>query len=92
MEKYLNDAIIGNKNIKASYSKKGELLRITYPNVDYRQFIEFFHTGVKINQSDIIYLHEDINNVYSQNYIEDTNILDPLQLHSKILLRLPSFY
>ena len=76
MEKYLNDAIIGNKNIKASYSKKGELLRITYPNVDYRQFIEFFHTGVKINQSDIIYLHEDINNVYSQNYIEDTNILE----------------
>lgn len=75
MEKYLNDAIIGNKNIKASYSKKGELLRIAYPNIDFKQFIEFFHTGVKINQSDIIYLHEDINNVYSQNYIEDTNIL-----------------
>ena len=75
MEKYLNDAIIGNKNIKASYSKNGELLRISYPNIDFRQFIEFFHTGVTINQSGIIYLHKDINNIYSQHYIEDTNIL-----------------
>ena len=75
MEKYLNDAIIGNNNLKASYSKKGELLRIAYPNIDFRQIIEYFHTGIKINQSDIIYLHDDINNIYSQKYIEDTNIL-----------------
>lgn len=31
--------------------------------------------GVKINDSNIIYLHKDINNVYRQEYIEDTNIL-----------------
>ena len=35
MEKYYNDAIIGNKEITASYTKKGELLRVFYPNNKY---------------------------------------------------------
>ena len=26
--KYFNDAIIGNRNVKATFSKKGELLRL----------------------------------------------------------------
>ena len=47
MEKYYNDAIIGNKEITASYTKKGELLRVFYPNTDYRQFVDYFRTGVK---------------------------------------------
>ncbi|MGN1327030.1 MAG: glycoside hydrolase family 15 protein, partial [Clostridia bacterium] len=75
-QKYFNDAIIGNKNIRATFSNKGELLRAYYPNVDFKQFVDFFHTGVKINDSAIIYLHEDINNRYEQYYTEDTNILN----------------
>ena len=73
--KYYNDAIIGNKKIIASYTEKGELQRLCYPEVDGRQFIDYFQTGVKINDSDLIYLHQDINNKYSQEYIENTNIL-----------------
>ena len=42
--KYFNDAIIGNKNLRATFSKKGELLRLYYPSIDYRQFVdEFMH-------------------------------------------------
>ena len=74
--KYNNDAIIGGKNITASYTKKGELLRVMYPNPDFRSFIQEFLTGVKINDSGIIYLHEDINNQYNQYYTESTNILN----------------
>lgn len=74
--KYFNDAIIGNKHITASYSKNGELLRIFHQAPDYRQFIDFFYTGVKINDSGLIKLHDDINNQYNQYYIEDTNILN----------------
>lgn len=74
--KYYNDAIIGNKNIKATISKKGELLRLYYPNIDFKQFIDTFHIGIKVNDSSIIYLHEDINNRYYQYYTEDTNILN----------------
>ena len=74
--KYFNDAIIGNKNLKATFSKKGELLRLYYPNIDFRQFIDEFMVGIKVNDSGLINLADDINNVYSQNYIEQTNILN----------------
>lgn len=73
--KYMNDAIIGGKNVVASYTSHGELLRFMYDTPDFRQFIDFFYTGVKINDSGMIYLHEDTNNKYHQYYTEDTNVL-----------------
>lgn len=75
-KKYFNDAIIGNKNLKATFSKKGELLRLYYPNIDFRQFIDEFIVGIKVNDSRLINLSDDINNVYSQEYTEQTNILN----------------
>ncbi len=74
--KYYNEAIIGNKNIIATFTRKGEMQRIYFPSKDNRQYINFFHTGVKINNSDLIYLHDDINNVYRQYYDPETNILN----------------
>lgn len=76
MEKYLNEAIIGNKNMLVTFSGKGEMLRLSYPNKDNRQYLKYFHAGVKINDSDLIYLHDDINNTYLQYYDTDTNILN----------------
>ena len=76
MEKYLNEAIIGNKNMLATFSGTGEMLRLSYPNRDNRQYLKYFHTGVKINDSDLIRMHEDINNSYVQYYDTDTNILN----------------
>ena len=64
MKTYLNDAIIGNKEVKCGLTNKGEITRLRYPNIDYREFIEFFHMGVKINDSGLIYLHNDPNNIY----------------------------
>ena len=75
MNKYYNRAIIGNKDLTASVSEKGELLRVCFPKIDGRQFVEHFHVGVKINDSNLIYLHNDINNKYKQQYIDKTNIL-----------------
>lgn len=74
--KYLNDAIIGNKQMVASYTNKGELLRLYYTSPDYKQFIDYWYTGVKINDSRLIKLHDDVNNQYNQYYTEDTNILN----------------
>ena len=76
MEKYFNDAVIGNNKIRAGLTKKGELIRLFYPNIDFTQFIDEFKVGVKINDSNLIHLEEDINNVYEQYYSEDTNILN----------------
>ena len=74
--KYYNDAIIGNKEMLASLSKTGELLRLYYPTKDNKQYIDFFETGVKINDSQLIYTHNDVNNLYNQKYIDDTNVLE----------------
>ena len=60
----------------ATFTSKGELQRLYFPSKDNKQYINFFHTGVKINQSDLIYLHDDINNVYKQYYDTDTNVLN----------------
>ena len=76
MEKYLNEAIIGNQNVLATFTGKGELQRLYFPGRSIRQYIDFSHVGVKINDSALIYLHDDINNVYKQYYDVDTNILN----------------
>lgn len=73
--KYFNDAIIGNKNMTVSFSKSGELLRLFNQAPDYKQFFEFYHVGMKINDSALIYLHNDVNNTFRQFYIDGTNCL-----------------
>lgn len=86
--KYFNDGLVGNKKIKASFTKTGELIRLFYGSADYKQFLDFFHTGVKVNDSALIYLHNDINNVYSQEYIKDTNILETEIFNTYFSLRI----
>lgn len=76
MGKYLNEAIIGNKNMLVTFSGNGEMLRLSYPNKDNKQYLKYFHTGVKINDSDLIRTEEDVNNTYVQYYDTDTNILN----------------
>ena len=76
MEKYLNEAIVGNNKMIATFTGKGELQRLYFPNKDNKQYVSFFQTGIKINNSDVIYLHDDINNNYKQYYEVDTNILN----------------
>ena len=76
MEKYLNEAIIGNKDMLVTFSGTGEMLRLSYPNRDNRQYLNYFHTGLKINDSDFIKMNQDINNTYLQYYDTDTNILN----------------
>lgn len=85
--KYFNDGIVGNRTVTASFSKTGELLRLYSPTVDYKQFIERFNVGVKINDSAIIYLHNDINNIYNQQYVPYTNVLETEILNTYFNLR-----
>lgn len=44
--------------------------------------------GVKINDSAMIYLHNDVNNIYMQSYIESTNILQTEILNTYYNLRI----
>lgn len=76
MNKYFNDAIIGNNKIRVGLTKKGELIRLFYPNIDFKQFVNEFSVGVKVNDSNLIHLENDINNIYEQYYSEGTNVLN----------------
>ena len=86
--KYFNDAIIGNKDMLVSLSETGELLRLYYPMRDNKQYIDSFETGVKINDSMLIYTSNDVNNEYNQKYIEDTNVLETDILNTYFKLRI----
>ena len=73
--KNFNDGVVGNKKLRASFTRKGELIRLLYGQADFKQFLEAYHIGMKVNDSNLIMLHDDINNTYSQKYVENTNIL-----------------
>ena len=73
--KYYNDGIIGNQKVTVSFTEKGELLRLFFDSVDYKQLIDTYHIAIKVNDSAGIYLHDDVNNIYHQEYVKDTNIL-----------------
>ena len=76
MEKFFNDAIIGNNKVKVGLTKKGEITRIFYPYIDFRQYIDEFKVGIKINDSNLIHIENDINNVYNQYYSDGTNVIN----------------
>ena len=88
MNKYLNEAIIGNKNILATFNSKGEIQRMYYPAKDNRQYIDFYNVGVKVNDSGLIYLHDDVNNIYNQYYDENTNVLNTEILNTYFNLKI----
>lgn len=73
MDKYINEAFIGNDNVRVTFNKMGKVLRILYPNPDHKQFINYIDFALKINGY-ILYLN-DGSNKYKQKYIEKTNIL-----------------
>ena len=73
--KFFNDGVIGNEKITASISERGELLRLFYGSADFKQFVDYFHAGIKINDSGLIYLHQDVNNRFSQEYVKNSNVL-----------------
>ena len=73
MDKYINEAFIGNDKVRITFNKKGKVLRILYPNPDHKQFINYLDFAIKID-GQILYLN-DGQNRYNQEYINKTNIL-----------------
>ena len=73
--KYFNEALIGNQKITASFSGEGELLRFYNDTVNY-EIVDSYRTALKVNDSYAIYLDDDVNNEYIQDYIGNTNILN----------------
>lgn len=76
MKTYFNDAIIGNSRMLACLSKKGELERLFWPNIDYPQHVERIVVGIfDTRHKDSTSWFDGHNWQREQCYIEDTNIL-----------------
>ncbi|MDQ2084886.1 glycoside hydrolase family 15 protein [Herbivorax sp. ANBcel31] len=73
---YFNDAIVGNSRMLGCLTKRGELTRLFWPNIDYPQHIDKMVAGIflKGHKNSTSWFGEDNWNC-TQTYIEDTNIL-----------------
>jgi len=76
---YFNDAIIGNSSMLGCITAKGELTRLFWPFVDYRQQIDKFLCGIfnLCEQNSTMWLSSG-DFQHCQGYIEDTNIVETL--------------
>ncbi|MBE5822359.1 MAG: hypothetical protein E7311_07240 [Clostridiales bacterium] len=100
MEKYVNDAIIGNSTILVSLNNKGEILRYFAPNIDYMQHIANHQVGiiienryVNLGDSDVFkynqYYEKNTNILYTKIYNENIKILqrDYVDIENNVLVR-----
>lgn len=74
---YFNDAIVGNSRMLGCLTKSGELVRLFWPNIDFSQHIETFHSGIltPLSARKTSWLHDSCWR-HTQRYLEDTNILE----------------
>ena len=98
MNKYFNNAIVGNGNILACLNKNAELLRLYFPNIDYYQNVDTYSLGfLKGDSSQIFWVKdsESINQYYDGNILftklkyDDIEILvkDYVLIDKNILVR-----
>lgn len=85
MKTYFNDAVIGNSRVLGCIDRKGELVRLFWPHIDYPQHIESFQLGIYIPGSSYStrWLQGD-GWEREQQYIQDTNMLKTLYLSREI--------
>ena len=88
---YLINAVAGNSKMLAAYGKRGELLRLWWPHIDFPQHADEILEGV--------FLGGDINELlwrndgqwsYSQTYLKDTNIIENQAEHDKYKIEITS--
>jgi oligosaccharide amylase len=83
---YFNHGITGNGRLLATFTNKGELNRIFWPGPDYYQHINNVHAGIKFDESNTKFLHDNI--WYVEQYYEPrTNILVTMYENSDIGIR-----
>ena len=75
MEKYINDAIIGNSNIIVGLNKKGDILRFYAPEIDYMQHINEHKVGLVVNINCVQWFNDTNIFKHEQYYEENANIV-----------------
>ena len=84
---YFNDGITGNGKLLISFTASGEANRIFWPEQDYAQQINNIFIGIKFDDSDTRFLHENLWYI-EQKYEKRTNILVTMYENSDFGLRI----
>ncbi|MDK2934702.1 MAG: glucoamylase [Clostridiales bacterium] len=89
MKTYFNDAVVGNSRVLGCINRKGELVRLFWPHIDYPQHIESFQMAIYVhgNSYSTIWLQNDEWD-RKQQYISDTNILKTIYKNEEIGFRI----
>lgn len=73
---YFNNAIIGNSSMLGCLNNRGELVRLSWPNIDYPQHFDRMLTGIfHAGQANSTQWFSEECFEHHQEYIEDTNIV-----------------
>jgi len=84
---YFNDGITGNGRLLVSFTGSGEANRVFWPEQDYAQQINNIFIGIKFDESDTRFLHENLWYI-EQRYETKTNILVTMYENSDFGLRI----
>ena len=84
---YFNDGITGNGKLLVSFTGSGEANRIFWPEQDYAQQINNIFIGIKFDETDTRFLHENLWYI-EQRYEKRTNILVTMYENSDFGLRI----
>lgn len=84
---YFNDGITGNGRLLISFTSSGEANRIFWPEQDYAQQMNNIFIGVKFDDSDTRFLHENLWYI-EQKYENKSNILTTVYENSDFGLRI----
>lgn len=82
MNKYFNNAIVGNSSVLGCITNRGELIRLYYPNIDYFQNIDMYNYGIIIDNkvrwlsdANLIAQYYDTNILYTELEMEDVKVI-----------------
>ena len=84
---YFNEGITGNGKLLVSFTGSGEANRIFWPEQDYAQQINNIFIGIKFDETDTRFLHENLWYI-EQRYEKRTNILVTMYENSDFGLRI----
>lgn len=100
MNKYFNNAIVGNSSMLGCITDRGELIRLYYPNIDYFQNIDMYNQGIIVDgkvkwlsDANLISQYYDTNILYTELEIENIKVIqkDYMLMDKNILIRKLAF-
>ena len=88
---FLIDGVIGNSKMLATYSNKGELLRLWWPHIDFPQHVEEVTEGIFIKtRTKEIAWRNDEDFIHEQSYVGNGAVLETKSVNNSLQVEINS--